>query len=138
MFIILVAIFMGNTLMQYEKYINDNVREKHAQDVAKEQWEACLEQYAGQSCNVEKDKPDQKKVCQEAQKCILKGYEEPLSWNILESIGASVKDTSTVITSIILIGMYICRWCVQPLYFYFGYNVVVFGGIKASSWCSSS
>jgi hypothetical protein len=43
------------------------------------------------ACNVAKDNIDQRKQCEKAKECIENGYDKPLSLNLFEAFGGTMK-----------------------------------------------
>lgn len=74
--------------------------------MAQTKWDTCLEDFTNNACNVVKDNSEKKKTCEEARTCLQRGYDEPLSSNIWDAFGESVKKTASVATVAVLIGIY--------------------------------
>ena len=61
------------------------------------------------ACSVPKDSADQKKACEDAKVCIEKGYDKPLSSNIWDAFGGSIKETTGIATAAAVLGIYFFR-----------------------------
>ena len=40
----------------------------------------------------------------------MKGYDEPLTTNVLDALGVSVKESAGIATALALVGIYFFRW----------------------------
>lgn len=58
------------------------------------------------ACNVVKENSDQKKGCEESKICLQKGFDKPLSTNIWDAFGGSIKETAGIATVVGLLGIY--------------------------------
>jgi hypothetical protein len=74
--------------------------------MAQGKWEACLNEYTSMACNVAKENSEQKKDCEETKICLQKGYDKPLSSNLWDAFGGSLKETAGIATVVALLGFY--------------------------------
>ena len=86
-----------------------NIRERLDQEKAEAEWQTCLDRYAMETCNINKDAPQHRKTCSEVKKCVMKGFDEPLTTNVLDALGVSVKESAGIATALALLGMYFFR-----------------------------
>ena len=77
--------------------------------MARLKWEDCLQTYTDGACNLKKEKGEQKKSCQEALACLNKGYDKPLTSNLFDAFGDSMKETAGVATVLSIIGILIFK-----------------------------
>ena len=68
-----------------------------------------MEKYAGMTCNIVKDTPEQRRSCEDVRACVMRGYEEPLTANIMDAVTASAKDSAGIATALALLALYFFR-----------------------------
>ena len=68
-----------------------------------------MEKYATMTCNISKDTPEQRRSCEDVRACVMRGYEEPLTANIMDAVTASAKDSAGIATALALLALYFFR-----------------------------
>ena len=61
------------------------------------------------ACSVQKENGEQRKICEQARTCVEAGFDKPLSSNIFEALGGTLKETAGVATIIAVLGFYALR-----------------------------
>ena len=84
-------------------------RESEEEKMAQSNWEVCLDNYTSMACSVPKENGEQRKVCEQARSCIEKGYDEPLSANLLDAFGGTLRETAGMATFIAVVSFFALR-----------------------------